>query len=268
MKIEVKDVCQSTGSFSLKNISFNIYGGKINGIGGKNGSGKSTLLNLLYGYRKPESGSILLDGRDIGSYAEHELSRKMAIVRQEAPEPINFSANDVISVFGFTNGHGKKEMKEILDMCHIAHLEHRDFNSLSGGEKRLVMIAGAIFQDSEMILMDEPTTFLDVDKDAFVQSLIMDLKSRGKTVVVILHDVNLLYRLCDNVIFLRDGKVVAEGSPESVFLPGTLKRIFDVDFISYDSPEGKRFVSAGAVAGSSVHASRSEVYASDGSRQI
>ena len=245
MKIEVSGVCHSAGSFRLSDVSFSIHGGKINGIGGKNGSGKSTLLNMLYGYNRPESGSILIDGRDIRSYTEHELSRKMAIVRQEAPEPINFSTTDVISVFGYSNGYTKTGLSSVLETCRIAHLAHRDFNSLSGGEKRLVMIAGAIFQDSEVLLMDEPTTFLDVDKDAFVQSLIADLKSRGKTVVVILHDINLLYRLCDNVIFLKDGKVVAEGAPESVFLPETLRNVFGVDFISYESPEGRRFAAAG-----------------------
>lgn len=254
MKLEVSDVSYSVGRFRLSNLSFHINEGQINGIGGKNGSGKSTLFNLLYGYRKPESGRIMLDGRDINTYTEQELSRKIAIVRQETPEPINFSTRDVISVFGFSNGYGNREIENVLELCKMAHLEHRDFNSLSGGEKRLVMIAGALFQDSEMILMDEPTTFLDVDKEAFVHSLIRDLKSRGKTVVVILHDVNLLYRLCDNVVFLKDGKVVAEGTPESVFLPLTLKEIFGVDFISYDSPEGKRFVTSATVADSNVHA--------------
>ncbi len=242
MKIEIMNVNHSAGSFRLSDISFHIHEGEINGIGGKNGSGKSTLLNLLYGYQKPESGSIFIDGRDLASYGEHELSRKMAIVRQEAPEPINFSASDVISVFGYTNGYGQKQMKHVMEMCGIPHLEHRDFNSLSGGEKRLVMIAGAVFQDTEVILMDEPTTFLDVDKDAFVRSLITDMKSRGKTIVVVLHDINLLYKLCGHVVFLKEGRVAAEGNPESVFTLPTLKEVFGTDFISYESPEGMRFI--------------------------
>lgn len=241
MTIELRNVNFSNSSFELKNVSLSIKEGRINGIGGPNGSGKTTLLKLMYNFLKPNKGEILIDGKDIQRYSRKELSRKISVVHQETYDPFNFTVQDVVSLAGYSKGEDGVGVDSALDLCNISSLKHRQFGELSGGERRLVMFAASIYQDSDIMLLDEPTAFLDVDKEILVIQIIKKMVEKGKTIILVMHDINSLYRISDHVILLKNGVVESEGPPETAMTESALERVYGIDFYSYDTIDGKRF---------------------------
>ncbi len=238
MKIEVRDIEYGNQNFRLNVDHITIDDGSITGIGGPNGSGKSTLLKILYGYLKPIKGTVLIDGNSINELRGAKVAGKISVVQQETPTPMNFTVENIVSMSRYSDPVDDSKVRESLDRCGIAHLQHRKFEELSGGERRLVMIAGALYQGTEIIMLDEPTTFLDVDKELRIVDLIVNLKRLGKTVIVVLHDVNLLYRICNRVIMMRDGRVMGEGYPSRMFTPDLLREIYGSSFLSFTTPDG------------------------------
>ena len=189
MRLEVKNVSFSppTGKFSLQNISFSVKTGSVFGIGGENGSGKSSLLKILFKHYQHTTGSIFIDGVDILNLKQRELARIIAYVPQETPLPMNMKVRDILEIASYSIGNNRGTIDYAIALCGIKDFEDRDFSSLSGGEKRLVMFAAAIVQNSEIILMDEPTTFLDVEKKMRVLSIIHKLRDSGKTLIGVFH---------------------------------------------------------------------------------
>jgi len=238
MKIDARDIEYENQNFRLNVDHITIEEGSITGIGGPNGSGKSTLLKILYGYLKPRKGTVLIDGNSISELRGSKAAGKISVVQQETPTPMNFTVENIVSMSRYSEPVDDSKVRESLERCGITHLRHRKFEELSGGERRLVMIAGALYQGTEIIMLDEPTTFLDVDKELRVVDLIVTLKQLGKTVIVVLHDVNLLYRICNRVVMMKDGKVVGEGYPSTMFTPDLLREIYGISFLSFTTPEG------------------------------
>ena len=238
MKIEMRNIEYGNQNFHLNVDHITIEDGSITGIGGPNGSGKSTLLKILYGYLKPIKGTVLIDGNSINELRGAKVAGKISVVQQETPTPMNFTVENIVSMSRYSDPVDYSKVRESLDRCGIAHLQHRKFEELSGGERRLVMIAGALYQGTEIIMLDEPTTFLDVDKELRIVDLIVNLKQLGKTVIVVLHDVNLLYRICNRVIMMRDGRVMGEGYPSRMFTPDLLREIYGSSFLSFTTPNG------------------------------
>lgn len=238
MKIDARDIEYGTQNFRLNIDHITIEEGSITGIGGPNGSGKSTLLKILYGYLKPIKGTVLIDGSSISELRGARAAGKISVVQQETPTPMNFTVENIVSMSRYNDPVDESKVRESLDRCGIAHLQHRKFDELSGGERRLVMIAGALYQGTEIIMLDEPTTFLDVDKELRIVDLIVNLKQLGKTVIVVLHDVNLLYRICNRVIMMKEGRVMGEGYPSIMFTPDLLRDIYRSSFLSFTTPDG------------------------------
>ncbi len=239
--ISVENVGFGRKVFRIDDMSFSIYEGQINGIGGLNGSGKTTILNIMYGFLKADSGSVYIDGKNLNGLRIRDVAKYISVVHQETPNPMNFTVYDVVSLSGYSRENGKLTVEKSLELCKISHLKTRQYSELSGGEKRMVLFAAALFQDSKYIFLDEPFTFLDVDKMMRVFEIIKQMKEMGKTIVIVLHDVNQLYNMCDNVILLRSGKKIAEGEPAKVMDSETLLKVYGVNFSSYDSVEGRRF---------------------------
>jgi iron complex transport system ATP-binding protein len=238
MKIEMRNIEYGNQNFHLNVDHIMIEDGSITGIGGPNGSGKSTLLKILYGYLKPIKGTVLIDGNSLNELRGAKVAGKISVVQQETPTPMNFTVENIVSMSRYSDPVDDSKVRESLDRCGIAHLQHRKFEELSGGERRLVMIAGALYQGTEIIMLDEPTTFLDVDKELRIVDLIVNLKQLGKTVIVVLHDVNLLYRICNRVIMMRDGRVMGEGYPSRMFTPDLLREVYGSSFLSFTTPDG------------------------------
>lgn len=229
-KIEISGLRYSSRRFDLHPLSFKAKPGTITGIIGKNGSGKSTLLRLIHGDVKGGSGKILLDGRMVESYRPFELSRKISILYQEIYEPFSFTVRDIMNVAGYSREANVISYMSILEELGIADLADVQFTNLSGGERRLVTIAATIYQDSEIMLLDEPTTYLDIDNQLIVIDMLRSLKEKDKTIVVVMHDVNAVQALCDELIMLKSGQTVASGATEAVMNEENLKRTFDVQF--------------------------------------
>ena len=230
MLIEANALEYSINRFHLGPVSLTVKGGEVLGIGGPNGSGKSTLLRVMLRLIRPTRGRITIEGEDIENMTQHDLSRKLAYLPQNLFSPLNLSVQDVLLASQYSLERKSNKLDAIINRYGIEDLKHRDFNSLSGGEKRLVMLIGAINQDSDAILMDEPDTFLDVDKEIQVMEEIRNLRDSGRSVIVILHDLNKLAKICDNVIMLKSGKVIAYGPTDEVLVPETLEKMYSASF--------------------------------------
>ena len=230
MSLEVKRLEFNRGTFSLKGIDITVPDGAILGIGGQNGSGKSTLMKLLYGFYRPNVGNVYHNGISLSDLQPRDISRKIAVVSQEISEPFNFTALEVVKLSGYSRDNESISPHEAMETCGISHLANRNFSELSGGEKRLVLIAAAVYQDASTILMDEPTAFLDVDKEQKVKKMIQDLNGLGRTLVLVLHDINLLNSLCTHVVLLRDGAIIASGEKEEVLSLENLEKAYTLKF--------------------------------------
>lgn len=230
MRIDLSSVEYSTNSFKLGPVTLSIEEGKVLGIGGPNGSGKSTLLRLILHLLRPDSGRISIDGVDIAEMVPKDLSRKLSYLPQNLFSPLNLSVQDVLLASEYSMDTKSSKLDALIERYELASLRHRDFNTLSGGEKRLVMLIGAINQGSGAILMDEPDTFLDVDKEMQVMDEIRTLRDSGRIVVIILHDLNKLAAICDNILMLKSGKVMALGPTDSVLVPEILEKMYSASF--------------------------------------
>lgn len=243
MKLEIKNVSFSHpgGKFSLKDISFTVQKGTIFGIGGENGSGKSSLLKVLFKHYQHNDGSVIIDGINISKLKQREIARIIAYVPQETPLPMNMKVRDILEIAAYSAENESGSIDNAEALCGITEYEDRDFSSLSGGEKRIVMFAAAIVQNSDIILMDEPTTFLDVEKRMRVLSIIHRLKEKGKTLIGVFHEIDILNEHCDSIILLKNGKSLICGNPKEILNEDVLSAAFNVTFKRYETPFGTRF---------------------------
>jgi iron complex transport system ATP-binding protein len=240
--LEISGVSYTRGIFRLQDISFSAEKGTVVGIVGPNGSGKSTLLRVIAGILKQEAGNIRFNGIDIATYQQRERPKIISMLSQETPNPFSFTVNDVIKTAGYFTDRPLEGVMRSLRKLDVEYLFNRPFSQISGGEKRLVMLAAMIYQDAEICLMDEPFSFLDVDKSMKIFRIIKALKKENKIVIVTMHDINMIWNLCDSAILMKNGTLVASGNPGEVVNETTLQKTYGIPFSRYDSPEGPRFV--------------------------
>jgi iron complex transport system ATP-binding protein len=222
----VSQVCfDYDGKPVLTNISLNIGTGHRIAILGPNGAGKTTLLKLLSGARSPTRGSILLDGRKLRAVPRPELARKIAVVPQDLTIPFAFTAREIVELgrtphLGLLRGFRTNDRHAVELAMHLTdtvNLGGRIINELSGGERQRVIIAMALAQEPEILLLDEPTHLLDITRQAEILDLVVELnRSRRLTVVAAIHDLNLAGRYFERLIILHRGAVLAAGAPEAV----------------------------------------------------
>ena len=222
----------------LEHVSLTIPLGGLVGILGPNGSGKTTLLRLLSGTRRPTSGRVLLDGRPLDRFARRDVARRIAVVPQETELAFEYTVLEMVLMgrhphLGLFELEGPNDLaiaREMLRATGTAGLEDRRFSTLSGGEKQRVVIAAALTQSSDILLLDEPTASLDLAYQLEVASLLTDLNSRrGVTIAVSTHDLNLAAAVCRELVLLKDGRVLAQGSTADVLTPENVRRLYDVD---------------------------------------
>lgn len=217
----------------LQNISFAITQGQFVGLLGPNGSGKSSLLRCLYKYLTPSSGSIYFNACELSQIANKQYAQQVAVVLQHTPQQFHLAVKEIVALgliphsefsFGKTLDNEGKVFNAIAQVG-LSGKEEMDFELLSGGEKQRVMIARAIVQEPRLLIMDEPTSHLDVK----YQIQIMELaKSLGITVIASFHDLNLAASVCDQLLILKQGKLVANGTPSEVITEQNLSEVFDV----------------------------------------
>jgi iron complex transport system ATP-binding protein len=221
----------------LKDISFEIKAGTFLAIAGPNGAGKSTLLNLLCGALKPKSGTIKIDATPIESYNWEALAGKVAVVRQEFVPVFGFSVIETVlmartqyfGTFGFENQTDKQIVNEALEATDTAQFASRPLGSLSGGERQRVFIARALAANSPVLLLDEPTSFLDLKHQVGIYDLLKSTQlEKGKTIVAITHDINMAAQYCDEILLLGGNSNYHIGQTKDVFSVEQIEKVFGV----------------------------------------
>lgn len=237
--MEVRDVSFSYNGTDaiLKNVSFTIRKNKINTIVGPNGSGKSTLLEILARLLSPSSGEVLLEGKSIFEWKAKEFAQQVAIVHQNNILPNELTVKELL-YFGrlpYKNWRmtrtkaDDQAVKWALEQTELSGKAEKFVDSLSGGERQRVFIATALVQDTPILLLDEPTTFLDMYFQLEILELIKRLNQKENlTIVMILHDLNQALTYSDQLIVMKNGEVIAKGEPETLLTKELIAETYDV----------------------------------------
>lgn len=219
---------------------------------GRNGSGKSTVLRACAGLLKPKAGTVLLDGKPLNHFGTREIARRIAILPQGPVAPEGLTVSDLVrqgryphrGLFARWSRMDEEAVKQALDLSGMAELRDQPLESLSGGQRQRAWIAMSLAQETDILLLDEPTTFLDLAHQTEVMHLITTLvKSRRKTVVAVLHDVNQAVRHADHTVLFKAGKLVEQGRPGEILNRDLVRRVFDIDpEIIHDAKTNARFI--------------------------
>ncbi len=221
----------------LRHVSLQVARGSLVGILGPNGSGKTTLLRLLSGTRRPTSGDVRLEGTSLSRLSRRAVARRIAVVPQETQLAFEYTVREMVLMgrhphLGLFEVEGPDDVaiaREALRATGTDHLEDRLFNTLSGGEKQRVVIASALAQASDILLLDEPTASLDLGYQLEVAALVVRLnRDRNVSIVIATHDLNLAASVCHEMLLLRHGEVVAAGSTDDVLTAGHIRQLYDV----------------------------------------
>lgn len=219
----------------IHGIDLSVLPGKITGILGANACGKSTLLKSMSRLLKPTGGSVLLDGKGVHSMPAKELARTLGLLPQTPIAPEGITVADLVGrgrhphqgIMSRWSSADDEAVAFALDTTGTAELADRAVDELSGGQRQRVWIAMALAQQTDLLLLDEPTTYLDVSHQVEVLDLLTDLNGNsGITIVMVLHDLNLAARYCDQIVMIADGQVEAVGEPGEVFTEDRVSRVF------------------------------------------
>jgi len=244
-------------SLILKNVTFKVTKGTFLAVAGPNGAGKTTLLNLLCGLLTPQAGSIRVDGIDIKSYSVRKLARKIAIVRQEFVPVFDFTVEEVtamaripyLGTFGFEGKADREIVTGALEITDMAGFARRPLAHLSGGERQRAFIARAIAQNTPVLLLDEPTSFLDIKYQVEIYDLLKQMQiKKGKTIVAVTHDINLASQYCDRVLLLGANNGYYLGSPKDVFSQQRIEKVFGVKIFAGTIGQEKFYIPLGKFA--------------------
>lgn len=249
---EVNDLSFAYGKHEvLKGLSMTIRKGTITTLIGANGCGKSTLFNLMTKNLKPDRGSILLNGENIQSARLKDFAKQVAIVHQYNTAPSDLSVEKLVS-YGRTPYHtmglspdpeeDEKKVQWALEITNTEKIKDKPVSELSGGQKQRVWIAMALAQDTKVLFLDEPTTYLDVRYQLDILRLIKKLnREYGITVIMVLHDINQSLYYSDEIVAMNDGHIIAYGEPTRIITTELVKEVYDVD-LHIQTVDGKPFV--------------------------
>ena len=237
--IEAKRLSLSYGeTMIIKELDLQIPKGEITVFIGGNGCGKSTLLRSIARLLKPKSGAILLDGESIAKCSTKDVAKKMAILPQSPVAPEGLTVLQLVKQGRFPHQSWLKQWSEedeekvemALKATRLEHLKERTVDSLSGGQRQRAWIAMTLAQDTDIILLDEPTTYLDMTHQIEILDLLFELNEREKrTVIMVLHDLNLACRYAHNVVAIKNQNVYAQGKPEHTINCQLVKDVFEMD---------------------------------------
>ena len=229
----------------LKDVSFSVESGEFLGILGPNGSGKTTLLKSISRVLKPKKGAILIDDSDIYQMKTVDVAKQLAVVPQETPVSFDFTALEIVLMgrnphmtrFKMENKNDLEVAKKSMQLTRTWEFADRPVTELSGGERQRVIIARALTQEPQILLLDEPTTHLDISNQLEIMDLIKQLsKTKKMLIVAVFHDFNLAARYCDSIILLKNGEIVAIGKSEGTLTSENVKKVFSVDTIVKKHP--------------------------------
>jgi len=237
--------CGYSEKFNLKNIQFEIKKGSLAAIIGPNGSGKTTLFRGITGEIKPKSGHIILDGKNLATLSFRQKAQHMAMVSQYLETP-DISVEDFVlmgrmpyrsSLQFFETSNDYALAHQYMKYTDVFHLKDKMMNELSGGEQQLVDIARALTQEPKLLLLDEPTSHLDISHQVQILNLIQKLNSElNLTVLMIIHDLNLAGEYCDHLIMLNQGQIHIQGKPEDVLTYKNIEEVYKTVVVTRTNP--------------------------------
>lgn len=232
------------GRVVVDGVDVALPAGSFTVILGPNASGKSTVLRALARVLKPESGQVLFDGRELSAYGSKELARQLGLLPQDAVAPEGMRVVDLVSRGRYPHHTAlqrwtvadEQATREALQVTNTADLAERQVDQLSGGQRQRVWVALLLAQQTPVMLLDEPTTFLDIAHQYELLDLLRALNAQGKTVVAVLHDLNQAARYADHLVLMKDGRIVATGAPAELITAERVGEVFGIDAVVTPDP--------------------------------
>ncbi|WP_336822234.1 ABC transporter ATP-binding protein [Sporosarcina sp. USHLN248] len=227
-----------------ENLSVKIPHGSFTAIVGPNACGKSTLLRTLSKLIKPSKGEVLLDGKKIAIYKSKEVARKLGLLPQTSTAPEGITVANLIAHGRFPhqslmrqwNDDDEKAVLDAMELTNTSELSHRFVDELSGGQRQRVWVAMVLAQQTPLLLLDEPTTYLDIAHQIELLELFTDLNEQGNTIVAVLHDLNHAARYATHIIAMKEGRIIAQGNPKEVVTAQLVEEVFGLKCIVIEDP--------------------------------
>jgi iron complex transport system ATP-binding protein len=237
--LDVQHISKSYSQTKIfSDLNWTVERGHFWGIIGPNGCGKTTLLHLISGVEKLDEGQILLEGQSVHKYSRKSLAQKLAVLKQDGVPPLSYTVREVIEMgrYPFQSWFGKEQhqqkndvVEEILHLLDLNELASVPLHLLSGGQRQRVALGKVMAQEPELVLLDEPTTFLDLRYQMqFMELVAKWQREQGLTVIAVMHDLNLASLFCNQLLLLSQGEIYAEGTPIEVLSSEIVQSIFDV----------------------------------------
>ena len=232
----------------LKDIALTLPAGKITALLGPNGCGKSTLLKCFSRLLTPQSGQIWLDDQPMSAFSTRQLSRRLSLLPQHHLVPEGITVRELVAygrspwlpLWGRLSKKDHEIVEAAMEKTHTHALASSHVTQLSGGQRQRAFLAMMLAQETPVVLLDEPTTWLDINHQVELMGLMQALRDSGKTVITVLHDLNQASRYCDNLVVLANGSIAARGKPEDVMTPALLREVFSVEAEIHPEPVSGR----------------------------
>ena len=236
--IEVKNISKKYGSKAVvNNVSFQIKRGKITSFIGPNGAGKRTVLGMMSRVLKKDSGEVFIDGKEISKWDTKELSKVMGILKQSNHLNVRLTIRDLVAFGRFPHSQGnltaedQVKIDEALAYMQLQDIQHKFLDELSGGQRQRAFIGMVLAQDTDYIFLDEPLNNLDMKHSVQIMKMLRRITDElGKTVVIVIHDINFASCYSDEIIALQDGEIAVTGTVNEIMQASTLSKLYDMDF--------------------------------------
>jgi iron complex transport system ATP-binding protein len=221
---------------ALRDVSLDLHAGEFHALAGPNGAGKSTLLNVLTGYLPPSNGTVALGGRDLRRLSPRDIAAQVAVVPQKSGyafaygvlEMVLMGRQPYLGLAAYDSDADIGIASAALERVGAGHLAEKSFDELSGGEQQLVLVARALAQDTAVLVLDEPVTFLDLRHQFEIMELLAGLARDGHAILATVHDLNLAARWCSRLALMRCGIVEAAGAPAQVLTQERLRQVYQI----------------------------------------
>jgi iron complex transport system ATP-binding protein len=232
----------------LHDINITIGENDFIGIIGPNGAGKSTLLKILSNNISPTGGNVLFRGRELKSYKTKSLAKKISVVHQSLENVLPFTVYNFLRMGRFPHqgmweietSEDREIIEHAMGMTKITHLRERKLSELSGGELQLARIAQSLTQSSDVILLDEPISHLDISHSIQIMDILYKLNREGTTIITVLHDINIASDYCSRIIGIKEGRIFIDGTPDEVLTYENLEGLYDTVCVVYENPLTKK----------------------------
>jgi len=250
---ELQNVTMRYGTAEvLRSVSVTLNSGEFVAVAGPNGAGKSTLVSVVAGLRAPSTGICRFMGRETKSWNRRQFASRVAVILQESGVNFPFTAEDVVYMGRMPHRSGlyetrddKAAVEKALEQTETAEFRHREFRTLSGGEKQRVLLASALAQSPEVLLLDEPSAHLDLYHQVQLYRLLHVLSRGGLLVVAVTHDLNVALGKADRLLLMQHGQIRADGPPAEVLQPDLIEEVYSVPVEVHRNPSGKLWISYG-----------------------